>query len=127
MAKRILVIDDDQGILDAFEAMLDSVGYVVQTSRNADSVKRLDSASLPDLILLDVLLSGQDGRDVAKYLKGQKKTKSIPIIMVSAHPGIDKSVKESGADDFLPKPFDMDILLEKIEKFIGKSDNMFTM
>jgi DNA-binding response OmpR family regulator len=63
-------------------------------------------------------MSGQDGRDIAKYFKGNKTTSKIPIIMVSASKDIEKSAKEAGADDFLAKPFEMDELLTKITKYV---------
>lgn len=118
MSKQVFVIDDDEGLLAAFEAMLESAGYSVVTCSDADCLKGLDKADLPDLILLDVLLSGIDGRDVCKELKSQELTKRIPVIVVSAHPSASKSIKRVGADDFLAKPFEMDELLEKVATYI---------
>lgn len=116
--KKILVIDDDEGILEAFELMLTSLGYEVETStKNGDYLEQ-KLKSLPDLIILDVLLSGTDGRDICKKLKTQEHTKHIPIIMVSAHPDARDTALEAGAEDFLAKPFDMGDLLKKIEKYI---------
>jgi DNA-binding response OmpR family regulator len=64
--------------------------------------------------LLDVLLSGKDGRTIARQLKSQEDTKHIPIIMFSAHPSAEQTAREAGADDFIAKPFEIDDLLEKI-------------
>lgn len=115
MAK-ILVVDDDEGILDAFQAMLESVGYDVVVSSDGSFLQDLSGKNIPDLILLDVLLSGKDGREICRVLKSQQLTKKIPVIMVSAHPGVEKSVKEAGADDFLEKPFEMGDMLTTVEK-----------
>lgn len=117
--KKVLVVDDDEGILAAFDAMLEAEGYAVDTFSRAESLQSLDKHSLPDLILLDVLLSGTDGREVCKALKSDPLTKAIPIIMISAHPGAGQSIKKAGADDYLAKPFEMDVLLNKIAKYAG--------
>jgi DNA-binding response OmpR family regulator len=74
----------------------------------------------PDLIVLDVLLSGVDGRIICKKLKHSPESKHIPIIMFSAHPGAQKNMKDFGADDFLPKPFESNKLIERIEAQLTK-------
>lgn len=120
MKKKIWVIDDDEGILEGFKAILESEGYAVTTSIDADQLKTTPKKDLPDLIILDVLLSGQDGRDICVDLKKMKDTREIPIIMSSAQPGIEKTLKKIGAQDFLSKPFDMEDLLSKIKALINK-------
>ena len=116
--KKILVVDDDQGILDAFTAILETEDYQVFTESNPDNLDKTISKVLPDLIILDVLLSGGDGRDICRHLKSQKKTKDLPIIIASAHPSAGQSIKEAGADDFLEKPFEMEVLLKKVERHL---------
>src|SRR5574339_150831 len=103
MTKKVFVVDDERSILEALEFMLLEEGYEVKTASKGAELFRLNG-DLPDVILLDVLLSGEDGRDIAKKLKHQDKTKNIPIIMISAHPGAAETVRSCGADDFLPKP-----------------------
>ncbi len=119
MNKKILVVDDDQDILDAIQFTLESSGYDVKTTEKGEYAENLhdNNGGLPVLIILDVLLSGKDGRTICKKLKSQKDTKHIPIIMISAHPDAEKSVKEVGADAFLAKPFDIDKLLALVEKY----------
>lgn len=119
MAKTILVVDDDEGILEGFTAMLESGGYLVQTASDATTLLRLAKNLSPDLIILDILLSGTDGRIICKKLKTQENTKHIPIIMISAAPNVKKSVKEAHADDYLSKPFEMEELFTTIKKYIG--------
>jgi DNA-binding response OmpR family regulator len=118
MPKKILVIDDDEGIRAGFAAMLESAGYEVKTAANADSLNGHKKTGMPDLILLDVLLSGLDGRDVCKQLKRQKNTKRIPVIMVSAAPNMEKTIQEANADGFIKKPFEMDELLTVIAGYL---------
>src|SRR5579885_2416984 len=113
-AHKILVVDDDPDILDAVKLMLEYAQYEVEISEKAECVEKLRKGNLPSLILLDVLLSGKDGRELCKLLKSKKDTKHIPIIMISAHPNLKNSVKECGAQDFLAKPFEMDELLAKV-------------
>lgn len=116
LGKNILVVDDDPDILDALQFTLEDAGYAVLTSLKGDYAENLrdGNGGLPDLIILDVLLSGKDGRLICRKLKSQDETRHIPIIMISAHPGARESVKEVGADDFLAKPFDVDALLARI-------------
>ena len=118
--KKIMVVDDDDGILDAISVLLESSNFEVETSPDGEALLKLETKNLPDLILLDVLLSGKDGRELCKILKSQKSTKQIPIIMLSAHPSASETVADFGADDFIPKPFEMDELLNKIHKHLTK-------
>lgn len=117
--KKIFVVDDERSILDALEFMLQEEGYEVRTSSKGTTLLQLNG-DLPDIIVLDVLLSGEDGREIARKLKSQEKTKNIPIIMISAHPNAERTVKECGADAFLPKPFDIDELLQTVESHFHK-------
>ena len=118
MSKHILVVDDDPDILDAIEWMLEDAGYDVQTSERGDSAENLrgDAGVLPDLIILDVLLSGKDGRTICRQLKSRPDTREIPIVMVSAHPSAARAVRAVGADDFVAKPFDVDELLDAVAR-----------
>lgn len=118
MKKKILIIDDDQAILDALELMLTDAGFDTQTVSSGEKVIDMIQTYIPNIILLDVLISGTDGRDIVKKLKDTPKIKDIPVIMLSAHPNIEKTVEEAGADDFLSKPFNIDDLLSLVSKYI---------
>jgi len=118
-AKNIIVVDDDIDILECVQAMLEDVGYNVITAARGEEVATLQEGMLPDLILLDMLLSGEDGREIARHLKSQAHTRHIPIVMLSAHPSASKEARASGADDFLAKPFEIDDLLEKVARYVG--------
>ena|SRR5947209_3276480 len=115
--KRILVVDDDPAILAFVAVMLEDAGYTVVTTDKGEYVEKLHDSGLPDLIVLDVLLSGKDGREIAKKLKRNEETKHIPILMLSAHPSAEQTALASGADDFLAKPFEMDEFLAKVARF----------
>ena len=120
MRGKILVADDDPGIVDALQLVLEEADYEVQTTTDGSTVKKADQL-LPDVILLDIWMSGEDGRDICRLLKSQKVTQNIPVIMISATSDLAQSAKAAGADDFLPKPFQMDHLLAKVEKYLKKS------
>ena len=109
-----MIADDDPGIVDAIELLLEFEGY--QVSKTIDGSTVLDmKMELPDLLLLDIWMSGEDGRDICKKLKQEDATKDIPVIMISASKDIKESAMAAGADDFLAKPFEMNELLSKIK------------
>jgi DNA-binding response OmpR family regulator len=117
--KNIVVVDDDPDILDAIQFVLEDAGYNVQTSQKGEFAENLPNTNhLPDLLILDMLLSGKDGRTICRQLKSNKETQNLPILMISAHPSAQQTVASVGADGFLPKPFDIDVLLEKVNKSI---------
>lgn len=121
MKKTILVVDDDRDILDAMELLLEDAGYYVVKSEKGEAAEALakNGHTLPQLLILDMFLSGKDGRTIAQFLKSQDKTKALPILMMSAHPNAADSVKQTGADAFLPKPFDIDELLDMIRTYVA--------
>lgn len=114
--KRILIVDDEPDILEFLQVILEEEGYAVMTSDKAEYLEQIHNGGLPNLILVDVLLSGKDGREIVKYLKSQEETKHIPILMFSAHPSAEATARQAGADDFLAKPFDIDVLLARIAR-----------
>lgn len=118
--KRILVADDDPAIVDALKLMLEIEGYAVDTTVNGETIYKMEK-EYPALLLLDIWMSGQDGREICKYLKKSEQTREIPIIMISASKDIEYSAREAGADDFLAKPFEMNDLLEKVTKYISSN------
>lgn len=120
-AKKIIVADDDPAILDAIRLMLEFEGYDVECFPNGNGLLEMDR-NAPDLLLLDIWMSGTDGRDLCQQLKQQESTRDIPVIMISASHDIESSALAAGADDFLAKPFDINDLLDKIEKNIAAAE-----
>ena len=123
MSKHILVVDDDMNILETMQFMLAAEGHDVTIADRGEFAEALPERHglLPDLIILDILLSGKDGRDITRKLKHEQETHAIPILLFSAVPEVEKSARESGADDFLAKPFDIDDLLKKINTLTGSN------
>lgn len=117
-AKTILIVDDDPDIVLVLKAMLEDAGYTaVATGTPADLMALLER-DRPDLILLDMLLSGHDGREIVTQLKARPETRQIPVLMLSAHPTAEREARSAGADGFLAKPFEMDVLLAQVAKHL---------
>jgi DNA-binding response OmpR family regulator len=115
--KKILIADDDAGILDALTLFLEEVGYEVEATDDG-AVLRTFPDGMPDLLLLDIWMSGWNGRDICHHLKSQEATRHLPVILMSANRDTAIIAREVRADDFLAKPFDLDALLEKIEQYV---------
>lgn len=126
MAKKILVVDDDEGIVEVVQIVLEGEGYQVKTSMTGSCFEH-PTADMADLILLDVLLAGEDGREMCKRLKSDAQTKHIPIIMLSAHSDTGKIADDSGADDYLEKPFDVDVLIDIVERNLTHNTDGITV
>ena len=112
--KKILVVDDDIDILTVVQLVLDSNGFEVSAISNWKEIYPQIDAFKPDLILLDVSLGTQDGRNICKQLKSNTATKHIAVILFSANHNVEKSIAECMADSFISKPFDVNNLIERI-------------
>ncbi|QPH41549.1 response regulator [Pedobacter endophyticus] len=116
--KKILIADDDEGIVDAVTMILEVMGYDVDYTYDGGTV--IDAVkNKPDLILLDIWMSGHDGRDICKQLKNDPQYKEIPVLMISASRDIRQSALDAGANDFMEKPFEMDLLLNKVTHLLN--------
>lgn len=117
-AYRILVVEDDPDIGMMLKMMLEYKGYSVTVSDRAEQANELIRTNQPDLIIMDMLLSGANGVDICDSLKQDSATADLPVIMISAHPNAREICLQAGADDFIEKPFEMDILLNKVNSFL---------
>jgi DNA-binding response OmpR family regulator len=114
--KKILIIDDDEGVLEALQAAFESTDYAIEFRRDGEGVEGLVEGMQPDLILLDYLLSGKNGGDLCVILKANPRTERIPVVVFSAHPSAEAAIRACGADGFLAKPFAMADLLLQIKQ-----------
>jgi two-component system phosphate regulon response regulator PhoB len=107
MAATILVVEDEPAILDLIAYNLKQAGHRALCAESAEQAMDLVTDALPDLVLLDWMLPGASGIDVAKRLRAHKRTKGIPIIMLSARSLEEDKLLglETGADDYITKPF----------------------
>jgi len=114
--EKILVIDDEADILELVRYNLVKEGYQVQTADSGEKGLKAVKTKLPDLIVLDLMLLGIDGLEVCRLLKSDSKTKSIPIIMLTAKSEDVDMVTglELGADDYITKPFSPRVLIARI-------------
>lgn len=117
--KKIIVVDDSPAILDSVKLMLNMEGFEVSNyERGSDMFNSLlETSTKPDVILMDMWLSGEDGRDICKMIKQHQEFKNIPVVIMSASRGLGDSAIESGAIDFIPKPFDLGEIVEKIRYY----------
>lgn len=115
---KVLIIDDDVDALRILQKILSRENYEVEVLSKWHDAFTIVNTFKPQVILLDILLSGIDGRHISKQLKTNEKTRNIPIILITANPDIAKNIGSSGADDFLEKPFTKQELISKIEKLV---------
>ena len=106
MADKILVVDDEKEIRELLSIYLNEDGYEVIAASNGEEAINLAQEEHPRVILMDVKMPGIDGVETCKRLKEEEKTKSIPVIMVTAYQDRDVEAYLEGADDFVNKPFD---------------------
>ena len=121
MIKRIHVLEDDEDIRYIIEFLLKDEGYELQLSSTFDELKSKLKDSVPDLFILDVMLPDGDGAEICSDLKGDLFTKHIPIIVMSANDQNKQKSIDAGADAYISKPFDIDYIINRIDKLIGKA------
>ena len=121
--KHILVVDDDDRIRDLLKEYLNEKNYIVSTSDNAENAKIKINQFKFDLIVLDVMMPGQDGYDLTKEIKRDLK---VPIILLTAKGEVENRIRglELGADDYLGKPFEPKELLLRIKNIINKNNKI---
>lgn len=121
MKKKVLVVDDDRGILDVVTIILQGEGYDVLPLQDAGVLEKKLTEYNPQLILLDYWLPGYDGQQILTKLKREEKTKKIPVVVISADHKSEADVISFGANGFLAKPFDITELVEKVDYYIAKN------
>ena len=119
----ILIVDDDNRIRDLLKEYLKENNYIVSTSENAENAKIKLTHFKFDLIVLDVMMPGQNGYDLTKEIK---KNIEIPIILLTAKNEVENRIKglELGADDYISKPFEPKELLLRIKNIINKNNKI---
>lgn len=114
--KRILVIDDEPGILGFVNAKLTAAGYEVVTAVCGEAAIREERLRPFDLVLLDIFMVPMSGFLVLDKLRGFS---DVPVIIFTAHPYLAEKALRLGANDFIAKPFDLDVLIGKIERLLS--------
>ncbi len=120
--KKILVVDDEADLVETIRFPLEMEGFNVLVSYNGEDALNQARKENPDLILLDLMLPKLDGYKVCRLLKFDERYKHIPILMLTAKTQEkDKLLgKETGADEYITKPFDIDELMKKVKAYLNK-------
>lgn len=115
--KKILICDDDLGILEVMKIILEEEGFKVKTLESAKGIIKKISEFKPDLLFLDIWMPGMEGRETVKLLKRDSTTSSLPIVIISALNDTKKIAESTGANGFLAKPFTMRDLITIARKY----------
>jgi len=116
---RVLIVDDDEDLLEMVSMMLRASGMEVWGLTNGDGLIAAIEAHSPQIILMDIYMGEQDGRQLCRKIKNSTLYRNLPVILYSAGNIPPASITASGADFFLNKPFDMKTLVSKIKQMTG--------
>jgi two-component system phosphate regulon response regulator PhoB len=122
MPARILVVEDEPAIQELVALNLEQAGYVPALAASAEEGLERIREELPDLVLLDWMLPGQSGIELARRLRADERTKLLPIIMLTARGAEEDKLRglETGADDYVTKPFSMKELQARIKAVLRR-------
>ncbi|MDH4265014.1 MAG: response regulator [Deltaproteobacteria bacterium] len=121
---KILIVDDELDLTETIRFSLELEGCNVLVASNGEEGLNLARQEKPDLILLDLMLPKLDGYKVCRLLKFDERYKHIPILMLTAKTQEKDKIlgKETGANEYITKPFDMDELMAKIKSYLSKQE-----
>jgi len=120
--KKILVVDDEVDLVETVRFPLEMEGFNVLVSHNGEDALSQARKEKPDLIILDLMLPKLDGYKVCRLLKFDERYKHIPILMLTAKTQEKDKIlgAETGANEYITKPFEMDDLMEKVKRYLSK-------
>ncbi len=121
MSKRILLIDDEKDIIQMMRKKMQAAGYQVSVAYNGKDGLEITGQEHPHLILTDVVMPVMDGLTFYHELKGRNDIRHIPVMVASAHASTEETFRALGVKDFLTKPFDGQILLDKVNGFFKQT------
>jgi two-component system phosphate regulon response regulator PhoB len=121
---RILIIEDERGLTQALDYNFRREGFEVAVSHDGTDGLRKAQALLPDAVLLDLMLPGIGGLDICKKLRGDERTRAMPILMLTAKAEESDQVVgfTLGADDYVTKPFNTKVLLQRVKALLRRND-----
>jgi DNA-binding response OmpR family regulator len=123
MARSVLVVDDEPNIVLSLEFIMQQAGFEVRVARDGNEAIEAIEASLPDLVLLDVMMPNRDGYDVCQTIRANPAWKDVCIIMLTAK-GRDIEREKGmalGADDYITKPFSTRQVIARVQRFFDTS------
>lgn len=117
----VYILDDSFELLDMYQLIFTLHNFDCNTSYNKPEFLNLLKANKPDIILLDVMLGGEDGREICRELKQDNEYKDIPVILISANAKNLANYEDFSADGISEKPFNVKELIEKVNRLIPAS------
>jgi DNA-binding response OmpR family regulator len=122
MKRHILVVDDEIGALTLIGIMLERGGFDVLKARDAQAALSVLEETIPDLIILDVMMPGMNGIDLCQVIRQSEPTRKTPVLILSARGDAESIIKgiEAGANDYLPKPILHHDLVSKVRSMLGQ-------
>lgn len=124
MTTRVLLADDDPGVIDVLQANLEADGYAVIVARNGEEALEMIRTQSPDLAVIDVMMPGRDGLDVLAAIREEPATSALPVVLLSARAS-DSEIWagwQAGANYYMTKPFKIDDLLHYLRYLTGQED-----
>ena len=115
---RVLIAEDHFDSRTALGELLNALGYEVLEATNGREAVEVAGTQLPDIVLMDMMMPEMDGFEATRVLRGDPRTRTLPIIAVTAMEGARDIALGAGANDFVAKPVDSRLLLSKIEKWL---------
>ena len=122
MKRHILVVDDEIGALTLIGIMLERGGFDVLKARDARAALDILEDTIPDLIILDVMMPGMNGIDLCQTIRQREVTSKTPVLILSARGDAESIIRgiEAGANDYLPKPILHHDLVSKVRSMLGQ-------
>ena len=119
MNKKLLICDDDIDIVEMLEIVLDDRGLDIITETDSKRALELISSIKPDLVLMDLWMPVISGDQILKDMRKDEKLSAIPVVIMSAAQDGKEVAFKAGANGYIPKPFDIDMLMLKVNEFIS--------
>jgi DNA-binding response OmpR family regulator len=118
--KTVFICEDDDGILDVMTIVLEEAGFRVVQMHDGHQVLAEIQRLQPAIVLLDLWMPTISGAELTRHLKKNAATAAIPVLLVSANRDTERIARDSGAEGFLAKPFDIDELVHTVRRLISK-------
>jgi len=115
---KLLIADDSAPLLEALEYILGRNGYEVKTLKSAAGIYKEIDEFHPDLLILDIFLGDEDGRNICRHIRDTIFNNQLRILLFSAFPKYLEGYQSYGADDFIEKPFELKGLIDKIQSIL---------